>query len=153
METKNVYSDMILEFRPGLFLTAILSRKKLILKNLSNLPTTVLERFNELFSGKHNLTVNEDIHNTFTPSHDKELRNFSKYFKMFATCPSGLASKLSEAVLSRFSFIYVKTYSENEQKSVLDSYCKTKKLDINKEEINKVIEFVATYKKRIKLSV
>ena len=150
IETKNALSDMILEFRPGLFLTAILSKKKLILKNLSNLPTTILERFNELFSGKHNLTINEDIHNTFTPPHDKELRNFSKYFRVFATCPSGLASKLSEAVLSRFSLIYVETYNENEQKSVLDSYCKTKKLDIKIEEINKVIEFVATYKKKNK---
>ena len=151
IENKNALSDMILEFRPGLFLTAILSKKKLILKNLSNLPTTVLERFNELFSGKHNLTVNEDIHNTFTPPHDKELRNFSKYFRVFATCPSGLASKLSEAVLSRFTVIYVETYNENEQKSVLDSYCKTKKLDIRIEEINKVIDFVATYKQKNKL--
>jgi hypothetical protein len=79
MDINKALSDIILEFRPCLFLTAILSKIKLILKNLSNLPTTVLERFNELFSGKHNLTVNKDIYNTFTPPTDKELRNFSKY--------------------------------------------------------------------------
>ena len=64
MDIKNILSNMILEFRPGLFLTAILSKKKL--KNLSNLPTTDLKDL-MLFSGKHNLTINEDIHNTFTP--------------------------------------------------------------------------------------
>ena len=150
-EIQNVLSDMILEFRPGLILTAILSKKKLILKNLSNLPTTVLERFNELFSGKHNLTINEDIHNTFTPSNDKELRNFSRYFRVFATCQDNSVSKLSEAVLSRFTVIHVKTYTENEQESVLESYCKFKNLDITKKEIEKLIRLSTFYKEKNKI--
>ncbi len=40
---------MKLEFKLSLFLSSILIEKSLILKNLSNLPTEVLERFNELF--------------------------------------------------------------------------------------------------------
>ena len=64
---------MVIEFRPGLFLNAILGGSSLILKNLSNLPTIILERFNELFSGKCNITVNEDIHNTITEKYQKEL--------------------------------------------------------------------------------
>ena len=143
--SKNILSDMILEFKPGLILTAILSQKKLILKNLSNLPTTVLERFNELFSGKHNLTINEDIHNTFTPSNDKELSNF-RNFRVFATCPSGLIFKLSESVLSRFTVVHVGSYTKDEQKYVLKSYCKSKKLSVGEEEIEKLIHDIDIYK-------
>ena len=51
-EESNALSNMIIEFSQVLFL---------ILKNLSNLPTIILERFNELFSGKCNITVNEHI--------------------------------------------------------------------------------------------
>ena len=57
-DESNALSNMIIEFSQVLFL---------ILKNLSNLPTIILERFNELFSGKCNITVNEDIPNTITP--------------------------------------------------------------------------------------
>ena len=60
------------------------------------------------------------------------MRNFSQYFRVFATCPNSLISKLSEAVLSRFTVVQVKTYTENEQESVLESYCKFKNLDITK---------------------
>ena len=48
-DESNVLSNMIIEFRPGLFLTAILGASCLILKNLSNLLTIILERFNEIF--------------------------------------------------------------------------------------------------------
>ena len=149
--SNNVLSDMILEFKPGLILTAILSKKKLILKNLSNLPTTVLERFNELFSGKHNLTINEDIHNTFTASNDKELSNFSQYFRVFATCPNGLIFKLSESVLSRFTVVHVGTYTKDEQKYALKSYCKSKKLSVGEEEIEKLIKIADIYKEKNKI--
>ena len=63
-DESNALSNMIIEFSQVLFL---------ILKNLSNLPTIILERFNELFSGKCNITVNEHIPNTITPKSKKEL--------------------------------------------------------------------------------
>ena len=122
-DENNFLSNMIIEFRPGLFLTAILGASSLILKNLSNLPTIILERFNELFSGKCNITVNEDIPNTITPESKKELSEFNKNFRVFGTCPPGATSQLSEAVISRFSLIYVGEYALNEQKTVLQSYC------------------------------
>jgi len=65
-DENNLLSNMILEFQPGLFLSAILCGNTLILKNISNLLTVVLERFNELLSGNQNLTVSEDIYNTIT---------------------------------------------------------------------------------------
>lgn len=106
-EESNALSNMIIEFRPGLFLTAILGASCLILKNLSNLPTIILERFNELFSGKCNITVNEDIPNTITPESNKVLSEFNKNFRVFGTCHPGATSQLSEAVISRFTLIYV----------------------------------------------
>ena len=46
--------NMEIEFKPGLILSAILNKKSLILKDMPQVKTIVLERFNELFSGKHN---------------------------------------------------------------------------------------------------
>ena len=80
-EKKSNLNNINLEFKPGLILNSILSGKSLILKYLSNLPTVVLERFNELFSGKHNLTLNEDIHDTFILK--KEKKNFLILVKIF----------------------------------------------------------------------
>ena len=40
----------------------------------------VLEKFNELFSGKHNLTLVEDIPGILTTKENKELQNFNKDF-------------------------------------------------------------------------
>ena len=85
-------------------------------KNLSNLPTIILERFNELFSGKYNITVNEDI--LITPESNKELSEFNKNFRVFGTCHPGATSQLSEAVISRFTLIYVGEYALDEQKTV-----------------------------------
>ena len=45
---KKNLNNINLELKPGLILDSILSGKSLILKYLSNLPTVVLERFNEL---------------------------------------------------------------------------------------------------------
>ena len=50
----NLLNDMIIEFRPGLILSSILGQRALILVNLPNAKTVVLERFNELLSGKQN---------------------------------------------------------------------------------------------------
>ena len=58
--------NMQIEFKPGLILSAILNKKSLILKDMPQVKTIVLERFNELFSCKHNLTLVEDIPGTLT---------------------------------------------------------------------------------------
>ena len=112
--------NMSLEFLPGLFLSAILRKKSLILKNLPNVPTVVLERFNELFSGVHILTLIEDIQNTFTKEGEKELK-ISNNFRVIATCKPEKVNNLSEALLSRFTVIYVSPYDSIEEKSVLKS--------------------------------
>lgn len=113
---------MKIEFCPGLFLIAILGGSCLILKNLSDLPTIILERFNELFSGKCNLTISEDIPNRITTEGNRTLSDFNSNFRVFGTCPPGATSKLSEAVISRFTIIYVGEYEPEEQKTVLKSY-------------------------------
>ena len=112
--------NMSLEFLPGLFLSAILRKKSLILKNLPNVPTVVLERFNELFSGAHILTLVEDIQNTFTEEKNKELK-ISNNFRVIATCKPEKVNNLSEALLSRFTVIYVSPYDSIEEKTVLKS--------------------------------
>ena len=79
---------MKIEFKPGLILSAILNRKSLILKDMPQVKTVVLERFNELFSGSHNLTLVEDI-GTLTTKENKEFRNFKKDFRIIATSKTG----------------------------------------------------------------
>ena len=138
---KKNLNNINLEFKPGLILNSILSGKSLILKYLSNLPTVVLERFNELFSGKHNLTLNEDIHDTFTIEGNKEFSNLGENFRIFATCSLGEQNKLSEAVLSRFTIICSDKYKLEEQKDVLKSFLLDNKLDFNSHCIDEVIQF------------
>ena len=147
-----VLSNTTLEFRPGLLLNAILQGKSLILKDLSNLPTIVLERFNELFSGKHILTLSEDIHNTFTKADKKELK-FKNSFGVFATCPANSPSRLSEAVLSRFTVISVPEYTKKEQEIVLKSYIQTNDLQFDFEDINKLNDFSIAYSMNLKTHI
>ena len=131
-DTKNKkhLNDINLEFKPGLILDSIFKGKSLILKYLSNLPTVVLERFNELLSGSHNLTLNEDIYDTFTNKGNKEFSNLGENFRIFATCKLGEQNKLSEAVLSRFTMICSDKYKIEEQKDVLKSFLIENKMDI-----------------------
>lgn len=119
-DNNSIISNFVFEFKPGLFLSSILEGKSLILKNLSNLPTIVFERFNELFSGEHSLTLQEDINNTFTKENsNRKLSKFNDVFRVFGTCPPNSFTKLSEAVLSRFTVIYTHQYQPKDQKKVL----------------------------------
>ena len=122
-DKSNALSNMIIEFKPGLILTAILGGSSLIFINISNLPTIILEKFNEIFSGKCNITINEDISNTITPEKNKDLYEFNKNFRVFGTCSPGSTSQLSEEIISRFSLIYVGEYPLDELKTVLQNYC------------------------------
>jgi len=123
--------NMEIEFKPGLILSAILNKKSLILKDMPQVKTIVLERFNELFSGKHNLTLVEDIPGTLTTKENKELRNFNQNFRVIATCKPGDELKLSEALLSRFTVIACESYTEEEEKIVLENTA-VENLDIDK---------------------
>ena len=133
---------MKLEFKPGLFLSAILSGKK-----LSNLPTEVLERFNELFWDQHSLTIPEDIYNTFTSKNKKELSNFENRFHKFrviSICPTEYSSKLFEVNLSRLTVIAVDEYSYKEQKFVLKANF-IKNQDINDSRLQHIITFISRF--------
>ena len=137
---KKKLRDINLEFKPGLILEAIFSGKFLILKNISNLPTVVLERFNELFSDQHNLTLNEDVHETFTKD-KKELSDLGKNFRIIATCSLGEQNKLSEAVLSRFTVVCTDKYKSEEIKDVLKSALMENGLEFDQKCIDEVIKF------------
>ena len=131
--------NMQIEFKPGLILSAILNKKSLILKDMPQVKTIVLERFNELFSGKHNLTLVEDIPGTLTTKEEKELRDFNKDFRVIATCKPGDELKLSEALLSRFTVIACEAYNEEEEQVVLESSA------AENEDINKIKKFAPNF--------
>ena len=128
--------NMEIEFKPGLILSAILNKKSLILKDMPQVKTIVLERFNELFSGNHNLTLVEDIPGTLTGKENKELRNFNKDFRVIATCKPGDELKLSDALLSRFTVIACEPYNKEEEKIVLEN---TDVEDIDIDEFNNLV--------------
>ena len=58
--------------KPGLILSTLFNDKSLILKNLSKVKTSVLERFNKLFSDKNILTLSEDTTNNFASVKKKD---------------------------------------------------------------------------------
>ena len=116
---ENRLIDLKMDFKPGLILNAIFNDKSLIIKNLSKVKTSVLERFNELFSDKNILTLSEDTTNTFTSEKNKELKNFQN-FRIIATSRLNEEITLSEAILSRFTRIYVEDYNDKEKKIVLN---------------------------------
>ena len=119
IDEENRLIDLKMDFKPGLILSAIFNDKSLILKNLSKVKTSVLERFNELFSDKNILTLSEDTTNTFTSENKKELKNFAN-FRIIATSSLNDEIVLSEAILSRFTRINVGNYSNEEEKIVLN---------------------------------
>ena len=68
--------NIYIEYRPGFIFSSILKGKQMILKDITNLPTEVLERFNELLSTEPQLQLNEDFYNTFTNENKKILKIF-----------------------------------------------------------------------------
>ena len=120
-EDENSLINMVLEFKPGLILSAIISKKSLILKDLPNVKTVVLERLNELLTGQQHLNLSEDIQNTFTSDSDKELKDFNQNFRVIALCNEGEETKLSESLLSRFTLITVNKYTPQEESIVLNT--------------------------------
>ena len=130
---------MVIEFRPGLILNAILENSNLIIKNLCELPTDLLERFNELFADSHCLTLIEDIVNTITSENQKILKDFN--CRIFGTGSKDSLGKLSEAIISRFSIIFVGKYQNKEEFTVLKSYVdKNSLFNIEEDDINYLID-------------
>lgn len=121
MINKNL-NNVNIEFKPELILNFVLSGKFLFLNYLSNLSTIVLEHFKELFSGKYNLTLNEDIHYTFIKEGDREFSNLGKNFRILAACSLREQNKLAEAILSRFTIIFSDKNTMDEQKDALKSF-------------------------------
>jgi len=93
-----LFKDFTSIFKTGILLEKILKQSSVILKNLPNLSTAVLERFNDLFNFMPKLTLNEDFCNTFTGKfkNGKEISNFSTHFKVIAISSLGGIRNLSE---------------------------------------------------------
>ena len=139
----NILNNIKLEFKPGLFTSAILSGKSLDLRNFDKIPTTTLERFNELFTGMKTLTLNEDKFNTITTARNKTICKTVDFIRFFAT---SLSKNYSESVLSRWTVINTKEYEFEELKEVLRICANQNKLDISQNDIEYLIELAKYFK-------
>ena len=118
---EDLFSDYIIAFKPGFILDALLKDKPFVLKNISNLYSDVLERFNQFFTEEQKIILVEDIYDTFTNGENKEISFYNnlKKSRVLATANSGYESKLSEAILSRFTVINVESYEKDEEKIII----------------------------------
>ena len=117
-KNKKSLFDMIIEFKPGIFISARIRGNNLILKNITYVKTEHLERLNEALTGNKKITLNEDTQNSFTPENNKEI-SFTSDFRVIGTCNEGEETSLSEAFMSRFTLIYVNKYKKEEELKVL----------------------------------
>ena len=97
-QDNDILEDIILEFKPGIITYSYLGEKNLIFKNISNLDTSILERFNEFFTESQVLNLNEDINNTFTEKDNKLLKLSN--IRIIASSYSGTKDKISESISS-----------------------------------------------------
>ena len=140
----NILNNIKLEFKPGLFTTAILSGDSLDLRNFDKIPTTTLERFNELFTGMKTLTLNEDKFNTITTPYNKLICETVDFIRFFAT---SITKNFSEAVLSRWTVINTKEYEFEELEEVLKICSGEKNLDtVTQNDIKYLIEVAKFFK-------
>ena len=135
-KNKKSLFDMIIEFKPGIFISARIRGNNLILKNITYVKTEHLERLNEALTGNKKITLNEDTQNSFTPENNKEI-SFTSDFRVIGTCNEGEETSLSEAFMSRFTLIYVNKYKKEEEIKVLNYYAKNRE-DI--EVLNKLLD-------------
>lgn len=118
VQDNNILEDMILEFKPGIITYSYLGKNNLIFKNISNIDTSILERFNEFFTESQVLNLNEDINNTFTEKDNKLLKLSN--IGIISSSYSGTEDKISEAISSRFTTIYMSPYKKEEEYIVLN---------------------------------
>ena len=143
-ESDNLLNNIKLEFKPGLFTSAILSGDSLELRNFDKIPTTTLERFNELFTGMKTLTLNEDKFNTITTPKNKLICETVDFIRFFAT---SLTKNFSEAVLSRWTVINSKEYEFDELEEVLKICSGEKNLyTVTQNDIKYLIEVARFFK-------
>ena len=142
---KCILDDIILEYKPGIITKSYLGQNNLLLKNISKLDTSVLERFNEFFSESQILTLNEDIHNTFSDKKNKKLKLST--IRTIATSYSGTENKISETISSRFTIIQMNPYNEDEENVVLNLYSKDNHININEKFLNVIEKFSKNYYK------
>ena len=147
----NILNSIKLEFKPGLFTSAILNGNSLNLRNFDKIPTTTLERFNELFTGMKTLTLNEDKFNTITTPDDKTLCTTVDFIRFFAT---SLTKNFSEAVLSRWTVINTKEYDFQELEEVLKIFSIEHSLDtVFPDDIKYLIDVAKEFKNESKQTV
>ena len=154
-DAEDIFSDYIIEFKPGFILDALLKDRPFILKNISNLYSDVLERFNQFLTEEQKIILVEDIYDTFTEE-NKEVSFFNsiKKKRVLATANSGFESKLSEAILSRFTVINVENYKEEEEKTIIDMVINSKNNKINKtQEIDKSIKLFKKIENLLKITI
>ena len=81
-------SNYIIVFKPGFILDSLIKDKPFVLKDISNLHSDVLERFNQFLTEEQKIVLIEDIYNTFTDDEDKEIIfNYSN--RILATANDG----------------------------------------------------------------
>ena len=150
---KGIFKDFTSIFKPGILLEKILKQSFIILKNLSNLSTAVLERFNDLFNYNPKLTLNEDFCDTFTGEmKPKEISNFSDNFRVISISTLSGIRNLSDAAKSRFTTIYTSEYNRNEKEIVAKTFINPKGLkDSTSYSIpEEFFEFIKEYEKEFK---
>ena len=118
-EKQDFFSDYVIVFKPGFILDSLIRDKPFILKDISNLHSDVLERFNQFLTEEKKITLIEDIYNTFTNNDNKEII-FNASNRVLATANDGYENKLSEAILSRFTVINVESYELEEEKIIIN---------------------------------
>ena len=126
LKKKKSLIDIIIEFKPGIFISARIKGYNLILKNITYVKTENLERLNEILTGNKKITLNEDTQNSFTKENNKEI-SFAKDFRLIGTCNEGEETSLSDAFLSRFTLIYVNKYKEKEEEKILKNIAMDRK--------------------------
>ena len=140
----NILTNIKLEFKPGLFTLAILCGDSLHLRNFDKIPSTTLERFNELFTGMKTLTLNEDKFNTLTTPKRKTICDTVDFIRFFAT---SLTKNFSEAVLRRWTVFNTKEYEFEELEEVLKICSSEKNLNtVTQNDIKYLIEVARFFK-------
>ena len=143
-------SNYIIVFKPGFILDSLVKGVPFILKDISNLHSDVLERFNQFLTEEQKLVLIEDIYNTFTNDENKEIF-FNTSNRILATANDGYENKLSEAILSRFTVINVESYEYAEEKIIINMEFNNSIL--NPKEINKLIALIRNIESTLQLSI
>ena len=118
-ENDDFLSNYFIVFKPGFILDSLIKDKPFILKDISNLHSDILERFNQFLTEEQKIVLIEDIYNTFTTDENKEII-FNTSNQVLATANDGYENKLSEAILSRFTVINVESYEWEEEKIIIN---------------------------------